>query len=96
LKNRNPAGGKPKISSAGKLSDVIGDFIGTGIDYLGEAGRFPSRGHGSGFIDIAGGKTPDSTNALPTGATRVRQKRWREWRINAPDPVALITRFAVA
>jgi hypothetical protein len=43
LKNRNPAGGKPKISSAGKLSDVIGDFIGTGIDYRGEAGRFPRR-----------------------------------------------------
>ena len=37
---------------------VIGEFIWTGIDYLGEAGRFPSRGNGSGFIDIAGGKKP--------------------------------------
>jgi beta-galactosidase len=35
---------------------VIGEFIWTGIDYLGEAGRFPSRGNGSGFIDLAGGK----------------------------------------
>ncbi|MCX6253995.1 MAG: DUF4982 domain-containing protein [Bacteroidia bacterium] len=35
---------------------VIGDFIWTGIDYLGETGRFPSRGSRSGFIDIAGGK----------------------------------------
>jgi beta-galactosidase len=37
---------------------VIGDFIWTGIDYLGETGRFPSRGNSSGFIDIAGGKRP--------------------------------------
>jgi beta-galactosidase len=37
---------------------VIGDFIWTGIDYLGETSRFPSRGSGSGFIDIAGGKKP--------------------------------------
>src|SRR5208283_697489 len=37
---------------------VIGEFIWTGIDYLGEAGGFPSRGNGSGFIDIAGGKKP--------------------------------------
>lgn len=37
---------------------VIGDFIWTGIDYLGETRRFPSRGNRSGFIDIAGGKKP--------------------------------------
>jgi beta-galactosidase len=37
---------------------VIGEFVWTGIDYLGEAGRFPSRGNGSGFIDIAGAKKP--------------------------------------
>ncbi|MGC1392005.1 MAG: glycoside hydrolase family 2 TIM barrel-domain containing protein [Bacteroidales bacterium] len=37
---------------------VIGDFIWTGIDYLGETGKFPSRGNRSGFIDIAGGKKP--------------------------------------
>ncbi len=37
---------------------VIGEFIWTGIDYLGEAGRFPSRGNGSGFIDLAGGRKP--------------------------------------
>jgi beta-galactosidase len=37
---------------------VIGDFIWTGIDYLGESGAFPSRGSSSGDIDIAGGKKP--------------------------------------
>jgi beta-galactosidase len=35
---------------------VIGDFIWTGIDYLGETGSLPSRGSRSGLIDIAGGK----------------------------------------
>src|SRR5664280_2031004 len=37
---------------------VIGDFIWTGIDYLGEAGAFPRRGSSSGVIDLAGGKKP--------------------------------------
>jgi beta-galactosidase len=37
---------------------VIGDFIWTGIDYLGEAGAYPRRGSRSGVIDMAGGKKP--------------------------------------
>ncbi len=37
---------------------VIGDFIWTGIDYLGEAGAYPRRGSRSGDIDLAGGKKP--------------------------------------
>jgi beta-galactosidase len=35
---------------------VIGDFIWTGIDYLGETGLLPNRGSNAGDIDIAGGK----------------------------------------
>src|SRR5664279_349858 len=35
---------------------VIGDFLWSGIDYLGEAGPFPRRGSSSGIIDLAGGK----------------------------------------
>ncbi len=35
---------------------VIGEFIWTGIDYLGESHAFPLRGSSSGFLDIAGGK----------------------------------------
>jgi beta-galactosidase len=35
---------------------VIGDFIWTGIDYLGETENLPNRGSHSGEIDIAGGK----------------------------------------
>jgi beta-galactosidase len=37
---------------------VIGEFIWTGIDYLGESGSLPRRGNGSGFIDLASGKKP--------------------------------------
>jgi beta-galactosidase len=35
---------------------VIGDFIWTGIDYLGETWKLPQRGSMSGEIDLAGGK----------------------------------------
>jgi beta-galactosidase len=37
---------------------VIGDFIWTGIDYLGESRDYPMRGNDSGFLDLAGGKRP--------------------------------------
>lgn len=33
---------------------IFGQFIWTGIDYLGESHRWPSRGFGSGLIDLAG------------------------------------------
>jgi beta-galactosidase len=35
---------------------VIGDFIWTGIDYLGETWKFPGRGSMAGEIDLSGGK----------------------------------------
>jgi beta-galactosidase len=37
---------------------VIGDFIWTGIDYLGESFKAPQRGNDSGYLDLAGGKKP--------------------------------------
>ena len=37
---------------------VIGEFIWTGIDYLGEAGKFPKRGNSSGFLDLASARKP--------------------------------------
>jgi beta-galactosidase len=33
---------------------ISGQFLWTGIDYLGEAGRYPSRAAGSGLLDLAG------------------------------------------
>jgi beta-galactosidase len=38
---------------------VIGDFIWTGMDYLGEARHYPERGNHAGMLDLAGGKKPE-------------------------------------
>jgi beta-galactosidase len=38
---------------------VIGQFLWTGYEYLGEAGQFPSRHSTSGMIDLAGNKKPE-------------------------------------
>jgi len=38
---------------------VIGEFVWTGIDYLGESGAFPRRGTAAGFLDLAGGEKPE-------------------------------------
>jgi beta-galactosidase len=37
---------------------VAGQFLWTGIDYLGEAGRFPNRANGTGLLDMCGFKKP--------------------------------------
>jgi hypothetical protein len=38
---------------------VLGQFLWTGFDYLGEAGEFPYRHSISGIIDLAGNKKPE-------------------------------------
>jgi len=38
---------------------VIGQFLWTGYEYMGEAGQFPSRHSTSGIIDLAGNKKPE-------------------------------------
>ena len=37
---------------------VAGQFLWTGIDYLGEANRFPNRANGAGIVDLCGFKKP--------------------------------------
>ena len=37
---------------------VAGQFLWTGIDYLGEAGEWPNRGSGAGLLDLCGFKKP--------------------------------------
>jgi beta-galactosidase len=37
---------------------VAGQFLWTGIDYLGEAGAFPNRANGAGLLDLTGFKKP--------------------------------------
>ncbi len=38
---------------------IFGQFLWTGIDYLGEAGRWPQRSNGAGLIDLAGFQKPE-------------------------------------
>jgi beta-galactosidase len=38
---------------------VMGQFLWTGFEYLGEAGRFPSRSNTAGVIDLAGNRKPE-------------------------------------
>lgn len=38
---------------------VMGQFLWTGFEYLGEAGRFPTRSNTAGIIDLAGNKKPE-------------------------------------
>ncbi len=38
---------------------ICGQFLWTGIDYLGEAGRWPSHGSGAGLLDLAGLPKPE-------------------------------------
>ncbi len=38
---------------------VAGQFLWTGIEYMGEAGQYPSRHSTSGLIDLAGNKKPE-------------------------------------
>lgn len=38
---------------------VIGQFLWTGFEYLGEAGRYPVRSNTAGLIDLAGNKKPE-------------------------------------
>jgi hypothetical protein len=38
---------------------VLGQFLWTGFEYLGEAGKYPSRHSTSGIIDLAGNKKPE-------------------------------------
>ena len=40
-------------------SYVSGQFLWTGIDYLGEAGQWPYRGSGAGLLDLAGFPKPE-------------------------------------
>jgi len=39
---------------------VAGQFLWTGIDYLGEANRWPNRANGAGLLDLCGFKKPNA------------------------------------
>lgn len=58
---------------------VAGQFLWTGIDYLGEANRWPNRGSGAGLLDLCGFKKP---------AAWFRQSLWTD------KPLVYLSAFA--
>lgn len=74
---------------------ISGQFLWTGLDYLGEAGRFPSRGFTTGLIDLAGRIKPNGYfrsalwNEKPVtyiGTYIVRGERERNWLSQYAEP----------
>ena len=67
---------------------VAGQFLWTGIDYLGEAGRWPNKAHGSGLLDLCGFKKPTgwfrqslwSDEPMVYVCVSGRENRSRRWR----------------
>jgi hypothetical protein len=86
-------------------SYIFGQFLWTGIDYLGEAGGWPSRGSTAGLLDLGGFKKPrgyfrqalwDSNPMVYIGtypATRSRRSSmdaWPVWNYNPGDEVRVV------
>ena len=61
--------GFPEWKAVRDNEHIFGQFVWTGLDYLGESGAWPSRGLGTGLIDFAG-------FAKPRG--KFRQSLWSE------------------
>jgi len=83
---------------------VAGQFLWTGIDYLGEARAFPNRANGAGLLDLCGFKKPNAwfrqglwsetpmvyLCAAAGGGTRMRAARGEEhWNWPANTTVAV-------
>ena len=80
---------------------IFGQFLWTGIDYLGESGAWPSRGLGTGLLDFCGmpkwqgmmrktmwAQQPGDTLAMPAMPRRQRGGARREGMMQRPAPVA--------
>jgi beta-galactosidase len=85
--------------------DVAGQFLWTGIDYLGEARAFPNRANGAGLLDLCGFKKPMAwfrqslwsdapmvyLAASPAGAPRGRGTRVEEhWNWREGSTVSVV------
>jgi hypothetical protein len=77
---------------------VAGQFLWTGIDYMGEASKWPSRSNGAGLLDLAGFKKPEyyfrqslwaNTPMIYIGTARVTAHHGKGslWSHHRADPV---------
>lgn len=82
---------------------IFGQFIWTGMDYLGESGRWPSRGLGTGLLDFAGFAKPrghhraalwreDPVTYIGTypAAPRLSPDAWDSWNYRPDEPVRVM------
>ena len=66
---------------------ICGQFLWTGIDYLGEALVWPVRGASSGFITTAGFPKPEfNVRAELWGGTRIKEKKTDEVKVELWKP----------
>ncbi|MTK52972.1 sugar-binding domain-containing protein [Paludibacter sp.] len=83
---------------------IFGQFLWSGIDYLGEAGTWPSRGLGTGLLDFAGFMKPwayfrqslwSSTPMIYIGTQRISKTKatgdpWHVWNYSTGDSVRVV------
>lgn len=83
---------------------IFGQFLWSGVDYLGEAGPWPSRGRGPGLLDFAGFMKPNayfrqslwsSAPMIYIGTQRLakmeeRQDPWPVWNYSEGDSVRIV------
>lgn len=74
---------------------ILGQFLWTGIEYLGEAAKFPIRNSISGLIDLAGHKKPEyyfrmslwsEEPMVYLGVTKKRKKKRSLWQHHSIEP----------
>lgn len=83
---------------------IFGQFLWSGIDYLGEAGTWPSRGLGTGLLDFAGFMKPwayfrqslwSSAPMIYIGTQRISKSKeardpWHVWNYPTGDSVRVV------
>ena len=85
---------------------IFGQFIWTGIDYLGESGAWPSRGFYSGFLDFGGFLKPRGhfrqalwsakpitylgTYPLPKRTNNLSTDAWPIWNYNPGEMIRIV------
>jgi Beta-galactosidase/beta-glucuronidase len=83
---------------------IFGQFLWSGIDYLGEAGTWPSRGLGTGLLDFAGFMKPwayfrqslwSSAPMIYIGTQRLSKTKevhnpWHVWNYSTGDSVRVV------
>jgi hypothetical protein len=85
---------------------IFGQFLWTGIDYLGEAGRWPSRGSSAGLLDLCGMQKPRGyfrqalwdgnsvvylgTYPVPNNRNQLSMDAWPVWNYDEGEKIRVV------